>query len=281
MVARELAEAYPVTLVCQVLAVPRSSYYYRLVKRDERDLKVAIEELAGQWPTYGYRRITAELQRAGWKVNHKRVARLMGELGLLVRPTQKRRWTTDSRHGWPRFPNLVLELEVAYPDQVWVGDITYIRLARDFVFLAILMDVFTRTIRGWHLARSLDQTLTLTALERALQQGWPRIHHSDQGLQYAAGDYVPYLQRVGSAISMADVGAAWQNGYAERLIRTIKEEEVYLSDYRDYHDAYQQIGHFLEDVYMHKRIHSSLGYLTPVEFELQWRRDQQVLAGIP
>ena len=122
MVARELAEDYPVTTVCQVLAMPRSSYYYQPVKRDESTLKAAIEEQAGRWPTYGYRRITAELRRAGWKANHKRVARLMGEMGLLVRPTKRKRWTTDSRHNWPRFPNLVLELEVTYPDQVWVGD---------------------------------------------------------------------------------------------------------------------------------------------------------------
>jgi transposase InsO family protein len=264
-----------------VLAVPRSSYYYQPVKRDESALKAAIEEQAGCWPTYGYRRITAELQRAGWSVNHKRVARLMGEMGLQVRPVKKKRWTTDSRHSWPRFPNLVLELEATYPDQVWVGDISYIALRRDFVFLAILMDVFTRAIRGWHLARGLDQSLTLTALERALQRGRPEIHHSDQGLQYAAGDYVQRLQTVGSAISMADVGAAWQNGYAERLIRTIKEEEVYLSDYRDYHEAYEQIGRFLEEVYMHKRIHSSLGYLTPVEFEARWHADQQPVAAIP
>ncbi len=205
----------------------------------------------------------------------------MGEMGLLVKPTRKKRWTTDSKHGWPRFPNLVLELDVTYPDQVWVGDISYIALRRDFVFLAILMDVFTRAIRGWHLSRSLDQMLTLTTLERAMQQGRPAIHHSDQGLQYAAGDYVQRLWAVGSAISMADVGAAWQNGFAERLIRTIKEEEVYLSDYRDYHDAYQQIGRFLEEVYMHKRIHSSLGYLTPVEFEAQWRAGQILPATIP
>lgn len=281
MVAKELAEEYPVTTVCQVLAVPRSSYYYQPVKRDESALKAAIEEQAGCWPTYGYRRITAELQRVGWSVNHKRVMRLMGEMGLLVRPTKRKRWTTDSRHNWPRFPNLVLELEVTYPDQVWVGDISYIALRRDFVFLAILMDVFTRAIRGWHLARGLDQLLTLTALECALQQGRPEIHHSDQGLQYAAGDYVQRLQTVGSAISMADVGAAWQNGYAERLIRTIKEEEVYLSDYRDYHDAFRQIRRFLEDVYMHKRIHSSLGYLTPVEFEARWHADRQEVAVIP
>lgn len=274
-------DEYAVTLVCQVLDVPRSSYYYRPVQRDEEPLKKAISDLAAQWPTYGYRRITKLLQRAAWNVNHKPVARLMKEMGLLVKPRRKKRWTTDSKHDWPRFPNLVLELAVTHPDQVWVGDITYIALRRDFVFLAILMDVFTRAIRGWHLARSLDQTLTLTALERALQQGRPAIHHSDQGLQYAAGDYVQRLQDVGSAISMADVGAAWQNGYAERVIRTIKEEEVYLSDYRDYHDAYQQIGRFLEDVYMHKRIHSSLGYLTPVEFEAQWRAEQERATVIP
>lgn len=269
------------TLVCQVLAVPRSSYYYQPAERDEEALKQAIRDLAAQWPTYGYRRITAELQRAAWLVNHKPVRRLMDELELLVQPQPKKRGTTDSRHGWPRFPNLVLELAVTYPDQVWVGDITYIALRRDFVYLAILMDVFTRAIRGWHLARSLDQTLTITALDRALACGRPAIHHSDQGVQYAAGDYVQRLENVGSAISMADIGAAWQNGYAERLIRTIKEEEVYLAEYNDYHDAYQQIGRFLDDVYMHKRIHSSLGYLTPVEFEAQWRAGQQPPALIP
>ena len=262
------------TLVCQALDVPRSSYYYRAVRRDEAPLKQAISDLAGQWPTYGYRRITRLLGRTAWLVNHKPVRRLMGEMGLLVKPRRRKQWTTDSKHGWPRFPNLVLALTVTYPDQVWVGDITYVALRRNFVFLAILMDVFTRAVRGWHLARSLDQSLTLTALEHALARGTPAIHHSDQGLQYAAGDYVRRLQRVRSAISMADVGAAWQNGFAERLIRTIKEEEVYLSDYHDYHDAYQQIGRFLDDVYLHKRIHSSLGYLTPSEFESQWRAQQ-------
>lgn len=281
MVASKLAQAFPVTLVCQVLDLPRSSYYYQPVERNEGDLKAAIEKLAGQWPTYGYRRITAELQRAEWDVNHKRVARLMCEMGLQVQPRRKKQWTTDSKHGWPRFPNLVLELVVTYPDQVWVGDITYIRLQQDFVYLAILMDVFTRGIRGWHLARGLDQTLTLTALQRALAHGYPDIHHSDQGVQYAAGDYVQLLQDAKVAISMADVGAAWQNGYAERLIRTIKEEEVCLADYRDYHDAYWQLSCFLEEVYMLKRIHSSLGYLTPVEFESQWLTEQATLVRIP
>jgi transposase InsO family protein len=281
MVAGELAAVYPVTPICDVLGLPRSSYYYQPVERDESGLKAAIEKLAGQWPTYGYRRITAELKRAKWKVNHKRVARLMHQMGLQVRPRRTKQWTTDSKHGWPRFPNLVLELEITYPEQVWVGDITYVRLQRDFVYLAILMDVFTRGIRGWHLGRGLDQALTLTALQRALAWSRPEIHHSDQGVQYAASDYVQMLQDVEVAISMADVGAAWQNGYAERLIRTIKEEEVYLSDYHNYHDAYRQIGHFLEEVYMHKRIHSSLGYLTPAEFEDQWLADQAMLVRIP
>lgn len=276
-----MAEEYPVTLLCQVLQVPRSSYYYEPVVRDEQLLKEAIAELAAAWPMEGYRCVTKRLQRTGWHVNHKRVARLMKEMGLQVKPRKRKKWTTDSKHDWPRFPHLILALAVTYPDQVWVGDITYIAVRRDFVYLAVLMDVFTRAIRGWHLWRSLDQSLTITALERALTQNSPTIHHSDQGVQYAAGDYVQRLQDVGSSISMTDVGAAWQNGYAERLIRTIKEQEVYLSDYRDYHDAYQQMGRFLDDVYMHKRIHSSLGYLTPVEFETQWRAQQKCLVLPP
>lgn len=136
--------------------------------------------------------------------------------------------------------------------------------------MAVLMDVFTRAIRGWYLGRNLDQELTLTALRRALKNHRPETHHSDQGVQYAATAYVETLDAHQIAISMAEVGAAWQNGYAERLIRTIKEEAVDLTEYRDYQDAYDQIGHFLEDVYMRKRIHSSLGYLTPVEFEQRW-----------
>jgi len=166
----------------------------------------------------------------------------------------------------------VKDVEVVRPDQVWVADITYVRLLQEFVYLAVIMDVFTRAIRGWHLSRGLDVGLTLTALDKALQGGTPEIHHSDQGVQYAATDYVNRLQTYNVAISMAKVGEPRENGFAERLMRTIKEEEVDLSEYLDFADALRQIGRFLEAVYNRKRIHSSLGYLTPEEFEQHWQQ---------
>src|SRR5205823_4065935 len=178
--------------------------------------------------------------------------------------------TTDSNHPFPRYPNLVEGLEVTHPDQVWVADITYVRLRKEFVYLAVLMDMFTRGIRGWHLGRSLEQELTLTALSRAFERGRPEIHHSDQGVQYAAHAYVEMLMLAESQISMASVGEPRENGYAERLMRTIKEEEIDLSEYEDFADAWGQLGRFLDDVYNTKRIHSSLGYLTPSEFEQEW-----------
>lgn len=159
-------------------------------------------------------------------------------------------------------------------------DITYVRLQRDFVYLAVLMDVYTRAIRGWELSRHLDQTLTRTALKRALATGHvPTIHHSDQGVQYAATAYVARLEQLGTRISMAEPGEPQQNGYAERLMRTIKEEEVALTEYRDFADAYAQIGRFLEEVYQHKRIHSALGYLTPAEFEAAYHA--RLLSPVP
>ena len=271
-----LSESHPVTLACDVLGCARSSYYYQRQSASDGELRAAIESVATEWPTYGSRRITAQLRREGWEVNRKRVSRLMRDMGLQVVRKPKGRYTTDSNHPFPRHPNLVQDLVVTYPDHVWVADITYVGLLAEFVYLAVIMDVFTRCIRGWHLGRSLGQELTLTALRRALSKHQPVIHHSDQGVQYAATAYVEVLESHDIAISMADVGAAWQNGYAERLIRTIKEEQVNLTEYHDYHDAYGQIGCFLDDVYMQKRIHSSLGYLTPAEFETEWMRSDQV-----
>jgi transposase InsO family protein len=268
----KLLDTYPIRLLCRLLDVPRSSLYYQAQPAiDEAMLKTALLDLAAEWPTYGYRRLTALMRRLGWRVNAKRVRRWMEELGLTGAPPARRPRTTDSNHPFPRFANLVKDLEILRPDQVWVADITYIRLRREFIYLAVLMDVFTRCIRGWNLGRNLDQGLTLAALERALLVAVPDIHHSDQGVQYAATAYVERLQQLGVSLSMAAVGEPRENGYAERLMRTIKEEEVDLSDYQDYADALRQITRFLDDVYNRKRIHSALGYLTPREFEEQWR----------
>ena len=267
----ELVRDFPTSAVCRALGVPRSSLYYRRQTPDETALKAALEEVAGRWPTYGYRRLTAQLRREGTAVNGKRVRRLMRELELVRRSRRSRR-TTNSGHGFRRYPNLLDDLVVSRPDQVWVADITYVALRRECVYLAVLMDLFTRGIRGWHLGRSLDTELTITALTKALAAHRPMIHHSDQGLQYADGDYTRLLEGVECRISMAAAGEPTQNGYAERLIRTIKEEEIALSDYEDFADAFAQIGRFLEDVYLHKRIHSALGYLTPAEFEQGWQQ---------
>lgn len=269
-----LGDHYPLALRCTVLGLARSSCYQQPHPPDDTTLREQIETIVGAWPTYGYRRVTAQLARDYQPVNHKRVRRVMRAMGLVPPHKAKTRRTTNSDHPFPRYPNLVAQLIVSGPDQVWVADITYIRLAHEFVYLAVLMDVFTRCIRGWHLARSLDQDLALTALRRALPDHQPQIHHSDQGVQYAAAEYVAMLQTHHVEISMAEVGEPTQNGHAERLVRTIKDEEVNLSEYADYADAYTQIGCFLDDVYMHKRIHSALGYLTPAEFESQWRTQQ-------
>jgi len=261
---------YAVHLLCELLHYARSSYYYHPHARNDHATRDAIAEAQGQWPTYGYRRITHEISTETTPINSKRVRRLRRLMGLQRKLKAKKRRTTNSQHSFPRYPNLVRDLVVTHPDQVWVADITWIHLQHEDVYLAVIMDVFTRQIRGWYLSRSLDHTLTCSALFRALQQHTPEIHHSDQGGQYAALDYTDTLRARGVQISMADVGAAWQNGYAERLIRTIKEEEVDLSEYEDFHDAIQQMGRFLDDVYAHKRIHSALGYLTPAAFEAQW-----------
>jgi putative transposase len=269
----KLAKTYPIRLVCRLLGVPRSSIYYaaRPAPFDEAMLKAALLDVAGEWPTYGYRRLTAMMRRLDWPVNAKRVRRWMHELGLSGAPPTRTTRTTNSNHTFPRFPNLVADLQITRPDQVWVADITYIRLRKEFVYLAVLMDVFTRCLRGWHLGRNLDQGLTLAALERALVTATPKIHHSDQGVQYAASAYVERLQNLNVELSMATIGEPRENGYAERLIRTIKEEEVNLSEYHDFADAQRQLARFLDDVYNVKRIHSALGYLTPREFEEQWR----------
>ena len=275
MIVQGLVEwhKYPVGLACQLVNLPRSSFYYQSRKADESYLESNLKTVAGQFPTYGTRRITHQLRRSPYwyYFNRKHIQRLMRKLNLLQPVKRKKCRTTNSDHPYPRYPNLVKDLVVAAPELVWVSDITYIRLGEGFVYLAIVMDVFTRAIRGWHLSKSLDQELTLAALRMGLTDHIPQMHHSDQGIQYAVEAYIGLLIEHDIQISMAAVGKAEENGYAERLMRTIKEEEVDLSDYRDFFDAHEQIGNFIEDVYNHKRIHSSLGYLTPVEFELAYR----------
>ena len=274
------AQGYPLSAACGLLELPRSTYYYQPIERNERALENAIEEVTGKFPTYGTRRVSKQLGRQPHQmvVNRKRAQRIMRDKRLLVPQKRRKRRTTDSEHPYPRYLNLVKDLEITHPEHVWVSDITYIRLMHGFVYLAIIMDVFTRMIRGWCLSRTLDQELTLTALRGALATSAPDIHHSDQGVQYAAYAYTDLLKNHKTRISMAAVGIAEENGYAERVIRTIKEEEVNLSEYLDFNDACQQIGHFIEDVYNHKRIHSSLGYLTPAEFELAYRLTQTMVA---
>jgi transposase InsO family protein len=280
MMVRALVEVYGCTVraACEVVELAPSSYYYPSQRRDESQLLADLELSAGQYPTYGSRRLTHQLRRPpyGYRLNRKRTQRLMRQKGLL-RPVKRAKCrTTNSQHPYPRYPNLVSELEIVRPEQVWVSDITYIRLGQGFVYLAIIMDVFTRSIRGWGLSRVLDTRLSLGALQMALSVCLPEIHHSDQGVHYAAQEYVACLQRYHVQISMTAQGKPEENGYAERLMRTIKEEEVDLSEYNDFDDARRQIGRFIEEVYMTKRIHSALGYLTPIEFEAAWRQAQLV-----
>jgi len=259
-----------------LLELSPSSYYYRSRVTEDRQIETDLKVVAGQHPTYGTRRLMHQLRRQpyGYVVNRKHIQRLARRLDLLRPVKHWKKRTTNSQHPYPRYANLVKNLAIVRPDQVWVSDITYIRLQNDFVYLAIVLDVFTRAVRGWCLSRSIDQQLILQALQMALLIRIPQIHHSDQGLQYAGDAYTNLLKSNGIQISMAAVGKAEENGYAERFMRTIKEEEVDLSEYRNFSDALHQIGYFIQDVYITKRIHSSLGYLTPAEFESAWWRSQ-------
>jgi putative transposase len=227
-----------------------------------------IERILIHWPRYGYRRVTAQLKREGCEVGETRVRRLLKKLDHSASVGYVRVRTTDSRHTERRFPNLIKELKVVASNQVWVADITYIRLGRRFIYLAVILDAFTRGLRGWHLGRSLEaRDLTERALEMALaHHPAPGIHHSDQGKRYAASTY-PKLLPDTSRVSMAASGQPTENAIAERFIRTLKEEHVDYSDYRDFDDACEQLANWLEVKYMTERIHMSLNYLTPAEFE--------------
>jgi transposase InsO family protein len=263
-----LSQEYPVNIVCALLNCPRSTFYYEpVVNPEDTALSEAIERLLMRWPFYGYRRVTAQLKREGWQVGETRVRRLLRQIDHSCSVGRVQVLTTDSDHRLPRYPNRVRDLDVTRPNQVWVADITYLRLGRRFIYLAVILDAFTRGLRGWHLSRSLDKDLTITALKMALaRHPAPDIHHSDQGSQYATPDYTGLLPETTLA-SMAAVGQPTQNGLAERFIRTLKEEHLDYTEYQDFDDACEQLAHWLEVEYMTERIHSALGYLTPAEFE--------------
>ncbi len=273
-----LREQFHINNICEVLGVPRGGADSAPRPGADRPLLDALIELAGQWPTYGDRRLTKPLQREGHAVHAQRVRRLRHELGIVGKAPERKPRTTDGGHACPRDPNLVEDLKVARPDAVWVADITSLRLKNEFVYLSVLMDVRARRVRGWHLGRGRDQEWTLTALRRAFEHGRPEVHHADQGVQHAATAHVELLMSVASQISMASVGEPEENGDAERLLRTIEEEEVDLSESEDFGDALRGLGRFLDAVDNRQRIHSSLGYLTPAEFEGQGREKHTVSA---
>lgn len=260
--------------MCRQAGVSRAGFY-RFRAREPRpdadvELRDAIQRIALEFPSYGRPRITAELKRRGWEVNHKRVHRILREDNLLCLRRRKFVVTTDSRHGLPVYPNLAREMILTGLDQLWVADITYIRLEREFVYLAVILDAFSRRGIGWALDRTLEDTLTLSALRMALgrrQPGPGLVHHSDRGVQYASKDYTDLLKQRGIAISMSRTGNPFDNATCESFIKTLKYEEVYRQEYRDLAEARASIQRFIEKVYNEKRLHSALGYRPPAEFE--------------
>jgi putative transposase len=260
--------------MCQTAEVSRAGFYrYRNEPESEAgdiELRDQIQKIALEMPAYGRRRITAELKRRGWKVNHKRVHRIMREDNLLCLRHRKFVVTTDSNHSHPVYPNLAANLELTGIDQLWVADITYIRLELEFVYLSVILDAFSRRVVGWALDRTLEAVLVLTALRRALEERQPSpglVHHSDRGVQYACGDYTDLLKKHGLIGSMSRKGNPYDNAACESFVKTLKYEEVYRQEYRDITEARASIGEFIDRTYNQKRLHSALGYRPPVEFE--------------
>jgi len=272
---------------CSALGVSRSGYN-KWIRKDqthysdpeEMKLKNEIHAIAIDFPRYGYRRITIELHRRGFQINHKVVYELMRIDNLLCIKKQFVPKTTDSEHNLPVYPNLARDIVIVGINQLWAADITYIRLVREFIYLAVIIDVFSRKCIGWKLGRDIDAKLALSALDMALADRKDMgisdlIHHSDQGVQYASWDYVNRLKEYSINISMSRRGNPYDNAFAESFIKTLKYEEVYLWEYETFDEAHKNIKKFLEVVYNKKRIHSSIGYVTPEEFE----KSEEVLNG--
>jgi putative transposase len=273
-----LATPIPLQRLCRLARVSRAGFYrwQEVPPAADRDvdLRDEIQQIALESPSYGWPRITAELKRRGWEANHKRVYRIMREDNLLCLRRRKFVVTTNSNHDRPVYPNLTREMVLTGIDQLWVADITYIRLETEFVYLAVILDAYSRRLIGWALDRTLEDDLTMAALRMALERRIPApglVHHSDRGVQYASGDYTDLLKRWGIAISMSRKGNPYDNAACESFIKTLKFEEVHRQEYRDLAEARASIHHFLERVYNQKRLHSALGYRPPVEFEQQLR----------
>lgn len=261
--------------------VSRASFYRfdaEAVPGPESDMDVrdVIQKVALEMPSYGRRRITAELRRRGWTVNAKRVYRLMREDNLLCVRRRKFVVTTDSNHGRRIYPNVARDMALTGLNQLWIADITYIRLRNEFVFLAVILDAYSRRVVGWELDRTMEDSLTLAALRMALARRNVEpglVHHSDRGSQYASGDYTALLKESGIAISMSRKAKPWDNAACESFMKTLKYEEVHRNEYRDLGEARSCIAEFLEKVYNKKRLHSALGYLPPAEFETLHKKD--------
>jgi putative transposase len=264
----------PIDRMCALASVSRRGFYRfdpdaKPAERD-MDLRDAIQRIALEMPSYGRPRITAALRRRGWKVNPKRVQRIMREDNLLCLRRRKFILTTDSRHGLPIYPNLAGKMTLNNVNQLWVADITYIRLESEFVYLAVVLDAFSRRVIGWALDRTLEAQLTVAALQMALLHRSVNahlVHHSDRGIQYAASEYTSLLAQHGIQISMSRKGNPYDNARTESFMKTLKYEEVYRQEYRDLPETLRSLRRFIEKVYNEKRLHSALGYLPPSEFE--------------
>jgi putative transposase len=263
-----------VSALCQMTGLSRAGFYRSRTPRQaspvEMEVRDEMQKIAVESPAYGYRRITAELRHRGFAVNRKRVLRMMREDNLLCVRRRAFVATTDSRHNLPVYPNLAGQMAPTAINQLWVADITYIRLRAEFVYLAVVLDAFSRRVIGWALGRTLEAELAVSALRMALLERKPQpglVHHSDRGVQYASGNYTELLKQHQTQISMSRKGNPYDNAACESFMKTLKHEEVYRNEYRDLQEARAGIGDFLERVYNRHRLHSALGYLPPAEFE--------------